>query len=358
MGEGGRFDVVVAGGGMTGGMLAAALAHAGDLSVCVLERERPEPFEPGSDPEHDIRVTALSIATERMFRRVGAWEGVASRRACPYRRMVVWDGEAGPESGLSSRWRTRFDAAEIDADALGHIVENRVVQLALLERLERAPTVTLRCPARLESFRVDADRVAVTLEGGETLETRLLVGADGASSAVRTLAGIAHERTPYEQHALVATVRTVLPQQDVTWQRFVPSGPQAFLPLSGPHASMVWYHDADEVGRLRALDDAAFAREMEAAFPAELGGIERVVERASFPIAKAHASAYVADRVALIGDAAHTPSTRSPGRVSTSACSTPRRSPRCSPTRPRAVATSAASGPSPATSAGGAARTR
>ena len=104
----------------------------------------------------------------------------------------------------------------------------------------------------------------------------------------------------------MATVETELPQQSITWQRFVPSGPQAFLPLAGPHASLVWYHDAAEVARLNALDETAFARETEAAFPAELGGIRRVVERASFPIARAHAARYVDERVALIGDAAHT----------------------------------------------------
>ena len=335
MTEAQRFDVVIAGGGMTGAMLAAALAERSTLTVCVLERERPEPFEPGSDPEYDIRVSALSVATQRLFENVGAWEAVRARRLCPYRRMMVWDGEAGEGAndgaageevgrrgrggtGRASRFaspRTRFDADGIGADALGHIVENRVVQLALLERLERAGNVTLRCPERLESFRPATTRsggadgeplVEIALESGERLETRLLVGADGAGSAVRRLAGITHRRSPYDQHALVATVETVLPQQDITWQRFVPSGPQALLPLAGHRASMVWYHDGEEIARLNALDDDAFAREMEDAFPEELGGIRRVLERAGFPIAKAHAAAYVADRVALIGDAAHT----------------------------------------------------
>ena len=334
MAEAQRFDVVIAGGGMTGGMLAAALAERGALSVCVLERERPEPFEPGSSPEYDIRVSALSIATKRLFENVGAWEAVRSRRLCPYRHMMVWDGEAGEGEARHRSPRTRFDATAIEAEALGYIVENRVVQLALLERLERADKVTLRCPERLASFRrAGADAapgpasgatpgsasgtapsaasgtvppVEVVLESGERLETRVLVGADGAGSAVRRLAGIAHERSAYDQHALVATIETELPQQDITWQRFVPSGPQAFLPLAGHRASMVWYHEAEEIARLNALDDEAFAREMEAAFPAELGGIRSVVERASFPIAKAHAAGYVAERVALIGDAAHT----------------------------------------------------
>lgn len=328
-----RFDVIVAGGGMTGGLLAAALGVDSSLEICVLESREPAPFEPGSTPEYAIRVSALSIATERMFRRVGAWQGVLERRACPYRSMRVWSDDdtrrragkgrgkgsgedSGEDSGRSRRKDsgtdsgkgsgTVFDAADIDAEALGHIVENRVVQLALLERLAELPNVTVKCPARLESCQVRQGATRVTLDDGEVLHTRLLVGADGASSAVRELAGFTHVKEPYEQHALVATVATRLPQQSITWQHFVPSGPQAFLPLCGAHASMVWYHEPDEIARLKALDDDAFAREMEATFPTELGGIERVIERASFPIARAHADQYVAEGIALIGDAAHT----------------------------------------------------
>lgn len=302
------YDVVVAGGGMVGSLLAAALAGRPDLKVCVLEAEPPEPFAAGSDPDYDIRVSALSIASQRMFEHVDAWRGIAERRACAFDEMLVWDVDRG---------RTRFDAADIGAEALGHIVENRVIQLALLERLERAPNVTLRCPAVLESFREtqghrDGYRggttggIDVRLASGEILQTALLVGADGAPSTVRRLAGIESDRSPYDQRALVATIDTALPQQHITWQRFTPTGPQAFLPLVGQRASMVWYHSDDEIERLSALDDAAFIEAMEAAFPPELGRVIRVRQRASFPIAKSHAKTYLGRRVALIGDAAHT----------------------------------------------------
>ena len=290
------FDVVIAGGGMVGGLLAAALAQC-DLAVCVLERDRPAPFAPGSDPDYDLRVSALSVASERMLRRVGAWQGIAARRACPFSDMAVWDGE--------NEGRTDFHADVIGVPALGHIVENRVIQLALLEVLDAADNVTLLCPAQLQRFGHRPDGVALTLESGEILSTRLLVGADGARSLVREASGIAMPISHYPQHALVASIRTCLPQQSTTWQRFMPTGPQAFLPLCGNRASMVWYHDAEEVGRLRALDDNAFAIAMENAFPAELGGVEQVLARGSFPIARAHAAAYVDERIALIGDAAH-----------------------------------------------------
>ncbi len=295
---------------MVGSMLAAALAEGSvvglpgenankpPLNVCVLEGVRPETFEPGSDPDYDIRVSALSNATQHMFENVGAWQGVIDRRACVYREMAVWDGEAAG--------RTHFDAGDIGASELGHIVENRVVQLALLDRLEAAANITLKCPARLATYRTTGDSSVVTLESGEQLTAHLLVGADGARSTVRKIAGIEVDSSRYPQHALVASIKTTLPQQAITWQRFQPTGPQAFLPLCGSRASMVWYHTEEEVERLLALDVEAFSVAMCDAFPAELGGIESVSARSSFPLVKAHAARYVDERIALIGDAAHT----------------------------------------------------
>lgn len=303
-----HFDVIVAGGGMVGGLLAAALgatSGAGTpLSVCVLEAARPEPFDAGGEPPHDIRVSAVSVASERLFRAVGAWEGVLSRRACPFRRMRVWDGEAN----ATHHRGTEFDAHEVGELALGHIVENRVLQLALLDCIEDLPSLSLRCPARLASFKRDPDtsRISVKLESGESLTAQLLVGADGARSTVRKQTGIAMPRSEYEQRAMVATVTTKLPQQDITWQRFVPTGPQAMLPLSGQHASLVWYHNVEEIERLSSLDETTFIGELHAAFPSELGVITGVHQRASFPIAKALAERYVDERIALVGDACHT----------------------------------------------------
>lgn len=293
------YDVVIVGGGMVGSMLAAALATQGALKIAVLEHQEPEPFVPGSSPAHDIRVSALSIATQRMLEKVGAWQGILDRRACPYRQMLVWDGETGG--------RTHFSARDIGAPELGHIVENRVLQVALLDVIRSADTVDYRCPVSLNSYQCNVEHISCELsEGQGVITTRLLVGADGARSTVRTLAGIDMDRSPYPHHALVATVATEIAQQDITWQRFKPTGPQAMLPLTGHHASMVWYHTAEEVQRLMALGDAEFIAALQTAFPAELGGIRAVMERSSFPIMKAHAHHYVAERVALIGDAAHT----------------------------------------------------
>jgi len=293
-----RYDVVIIGGGMVGSMLAALLAQHSELKVAVLEQRSPEPFPVGSSPAYDIRVSALSIATQNMLKSVGAWQGIVDRRACVYRQMLVWDGE---ESGS-----THFRAGDIGKEALGHIVENRVLQLALLECLHQHDNVDVICPAHVQNFQHSGDQMTLDVSDGSTIAARLLVGADGARSSVRKLAGIDMPQDAYEHHALVATVTTDSLQQDITWQRFMPTGPQAFLPLCGSQASMVWYHNADEVGRLKSLDDQAFMNEMMAAFPERLGNITSVSNRGSFPIFKAHASSYIGERLALVGDAAHT----------------------------------------------------
>lgn len=303
-----HYDVIVAGGGMVGGLLAAALASVNTrnepLSVCVLEASPPPDFAATAPPSYSIRVSAVSVASQRLFEAVGAWQGVIDRRACPFRRMRVWDGEA--DTAETEHRGVDFDAHEIDVPVLGHIVENLVLQNALLDRLQALPRVDVRCPARLDRYQHDGDRVLVELDDGDRVSASLLVGADGARSRVRELAGIDMPREEYEQHAMVATVETALPQQDITWQRFMPTGPQAMLPLLGRQASLVWYHSREEVERLIALDEQTFVSELENAFPPVLGRIEAVQERASFPIAKAHANTYLAERVALVGDACHT----------------------------------------------------
>ncbi len=293
------YDVMIVGGGMVGSMLAAALAAGSSLKVAVLEHQEPEPFVPGTQPPYDVRVSALSIATQRMLENVGAWQGILDRRACPFRQMRVWDGEADGS--------THFKAGDIGAPELGHIVENRVLQLALLDNIKSAPTVDYLCPASLVDYRVSDGKVVCELSGERaSVSTRLLVGADGARSTVRELAGIEIERSSYPHHALVATVETELAQQDITWQRFQPTGPEAMLPLCGHRASLVWYHDEEHVRHLGSLSDEDFIEALQSSFPVELGGIKQVLERGSFPIVKAHALHYVAERVALVGDAAHT----------------------------------------------------
>ncbi|MBX2882986.1 MAG: UbiH/UbiF/VisC/COQ6 family ubiquinone biosynthesis hydroxylase [Granulosicoccus sp.] len=299
-----EYDVVIVGGGMVGNMLAAALLSTTELRVAVLEQQPSNAFVPGSNPDYDLRVSAVSIATQRMLENVGAWQKVISRRACPYREMLVWDGEKGGQ--------TLFNSDEVGASALGHIVENRVLQLALLDQINISAMVDHFCPVRLLSMHTLTDRVVCVVDASEQggsasmkLSAKLLVAADGANSKVRELAGISYQRDAYPQHALVATVETALPQQQITWQRFMPTGPQAFLPLCGSRASLVWYHDEEEISRLAALNNNELQHAIQSAFPERLGDIRRLLDHGSFPISKAQANRYIDRRVVLIGDAAH-----------------------------------------------------
>ncbi len=290
-----RYDVVIVGGGMVGATIACALADS-DLSVAVLELARPPAF--ASEQPHDLRVSALSLASETILRHVGAWDGIASRRLCPYRRMRVWEAD-------DQRAATEFDAARISQPYLGHIVENRVVQLALLERLEQIANIDFICPAQITAIDYSPGASLVQLEDGRELVGRLLIAADGGQSRVRDAVGIGVHKWDYDQYALVASVETAYEQQDITWQQFTPTGPLAFLPLSGCNASLVWYNTPNEVRRLMDLPEHRFMAELEATFPERLGRIERLLERGFFPLRRQHAQQYVAEGVALAGDAAH-----------------------------------------------------
>ena len=289
------YDVVIVGGGMVGSALAAALGSSG-LSVAVIESRLPQEICP--DEEHDLRVSALSVASERILKAIGAWEGIKQRRCCPYRRMKVW--EFSEESAA-----TLFDSQQINYDHLGYIVENRVIQLALLDSLRNLDNIELITPAVTKNIDFSPGSTLIELDNGRQLVARLLVAADGGYSKVRKSVGMGVHGWDYEQHALVASVITHYPQQDITWQQFTPTGPLAFLPLTGNRASLVWYNTPSEIKRLNALDDQAFMSELVATFPDTLGQIESLLERGSFPLRRQHAQAYVKEGVALIGDAAH-----------------------------------------------------
>ncbi|WP_216595322.1 FAD-dependent monooxygenase, partial [Chromobacterium subtsugae] len=229
--------------------------------------------------------------------RLGQGAGDARRALPPH---------AGVGGGGEENRAALFDAAEADVEQLGHIVENRVAQLAATAALRDKGDVDYRCPAAVSGIVYRPQATQLTLSDGSQLQARLVVAADGARSLVREAAGIGVTGWDYPMHALVLACRTDGGQQDITWQRFTPDGPQAFLPLCGDAASLVWYHRPEEVKRLLALPEAELIAAVAQAFPRKLPGIVRIAARGSFPLTRRHAQRYVRDGVALAGDAAHT----------------------------------------------------
>jgi 2-octaprenylphenol hydroxylase len=292
-------DLIIVGAGMVGSALALALREqgleillidGGPLSVTPFDKSAA--FEP--------RVSALSVASQRVLERLGVWDGVVARRSSPYRDMQVWDG--------SGTGQIHFSAASVHAEVLGHIVENRVVQDALLERLHDSD-IGLLANGRLEQMRRSGDGWLLTLLDGRQLRAPLLVAADGANSAVRRLAGCATREWDYLHHAIVTSVRCARPHQATAWQRFTDDGPLAFLPLDGPAGehwcSIVWSITPAEAERVMALDDAAFCAALGKAFEWRLGEVLHADRRLCIPLRQRHAKRYVEDGLALIGDAAH-----------------------------------------------------
>ncbi|WP_280326519.1 2-octaprenyl-3-methyl-6-methoxy-1,4-benzoquinol hydroxylase [Pseudomonas sp. BN102] len=294
-----RADLIIVGAGMVGSALALALKDSG-LDILLIDGsplsvkpfDAQAPFEP--------RVSALSAASQRILERLGAWSGVTARRSSPYGEMQVWDG--------SGTGQIHFSATSVHAEVLGHIVENRVIQDALLEPLHDSG-IGLLPGARLERLRRSGDDWLLTLVDGRELRTPLVVAADGANSAVRRLAGCATREWNYLHHAIVTSVRCAEPHQRTAWQRFTDDGPLAFLPLErdGEHwCSIVWSATPLEAERLMALDDAAFCNELGRAFEWRLGDVLGADPRLCIPLRQRHAKRYVEEGLVLIGDAAHT----------------------------------------------------
>jgi 2-octaprenylphenol hydroxylase len=287
-----RYDVLIAGGGMVGGTLACALGESG-LTVGVIEPQVTVPEPQG----YDLRVSAITLASQTVFENIGVWAGIRARRLAPVEAMRIW------ENGSV----LNFDSADIGEACLAWIIENRVIVAALAERLAELPNVQVLAPARLEAANISEEQVVATLEDGRTLSAAVLVGADGAESRVRREAAISWTRHDLGQSAIVATVRTERPHARTAYQHFLATGPLAFLPLDDPqHVSIVWSADSARSGGLMALDAAGFNLALQSAFGDILGGVQLASQRAAIPLGLGFAREYTAPRVALIGDAAHT----------------------------------------------------
>ena len=294
------FDVIVVGGGPVGAcagtLLARGTSRAAGLSVALLEPRRPTTAP--VDTRGDLRVVALSRASERLLTRAGAWTQIPRERCHPYERMRIWHQSVSPDSDAV----LVFDAADVGEPNLGYIAESRALQTALLAAFAEAGGHIETAP--LSALAIGEEGVQVSTPHG-TLPARLVVGADGAQSALRAAAGLTVELRAYGQTAIVANVSTAKLHESTAWQRFMHDGTLAFLPLADGTSSIVWSADDARAANLVSLSDADFAGELDRASDLALGETRLLSARLSFPLMGLAAQRYVAQRVALIGDAAH-----------------------------------------------------
>jgi len=303
MGNSRDFDIVIVGGGAVGSAAASLLAKITKstnkpLKIALIESQLPPVFDPN---QVDPRVAALTEKTRLMFDQVGIWSKIVDKRACAYKAMNVWDAEG--------TGRITFDCQQVQQPNLGHIVENSALVSTLIEHIQQQPNIELFCPANIADYQLQEDGITLTLDNEITLSGQLLIAADGANSAVREQFQFATKQWDYGQHAIVTTITTKNPNQLTAWQRFMPTGPLAFLPLNtigdAYCCSIVWSQDTEEAERLMALDDKEFCQQLSRASEHCLGEVLKTEKRYLIPLRQSHATDYVMPRVALIGDAAH-----------------------------------------------------
>jgi 2-polyprenylphenol 6-hydroxylase len=295
------FDVLIVGAGVIGTTMASLLVARGlvtrDRVAVIADRLSPPAAVP--DTDWDLRVFALSRASQRLLTLCGTWGALRTQKRCAYQRMCVWDARGAP-GGPGS---LTFDSAELGEPNLGFIVESRELQTQSLRSAAAAGVVFIE--AGIDELVLGDAGVRIRLTDGRDLGGRLLIAADGTESRTRALLGIDTAGHAYSQDALVAHVRTATPHGSTAWQRFLPTGPLAFLPLPDGRSSIVWSTARAEATRLRSLDAVSFGEELTRASGGVLGACELTTPIASFPLKLQYALDYVRPRAVLLGDAAH-----------------------------------------------------
>ncbi len=292
-------DVLIVGAGIAGLSLAIALSKSGLNLVVIDGADRPEPATEGvALNDWDLRVSALTPASIRFLDALGVWQRVPSERTAPFETMCVWDADG--------TGRIAFNAEDVAAPYLGHIVENRQTVRALIDCAGACSRVELRWQSALESMSRTPDGWCIRCADGQQLSAQLVVAADGARSKVRQLAALPTRDWDYQQSAIVGTVALSSPHQETCWQAFLTSGPLALLPLPDPaKVALVWSLDEEEHAEIAALSDTAFIQALNTALGPLAPHAEAVGTRVSFPLKQSHAIDYIDEALVLVADAAH-----------------------------------------------------
>ncbi|MEJ2534549.1 MAG: UbiH/UbiF/VisC/COQ6 family ubiquinone biosynthesis hydroxylase [Gammaproteobacteria bacterium] len=291
-----KSDLVVVGGGMVGLAAACLLARSG-FSVALVEAAPPEPVERDPQADYALRVSALSPGSAAILDQCGAWADIEAGRSCPYQRMTVEDRDADAA--------VEFEAPAFGLERLGTIVENDLVRDALWRSAMSEQRIQRFCPARVEHVEQDREAARVRLEDGRELQAELLLACDGGRSPLRAAVGARSQTWEYNQCGLVCTVRKSLPNPGTAWQRFLPGGPLAFLPLEDGRSSIVWTLPTEDAQRLLEVSDETFTAALRDASEGWLGAVEAVGPRAAFPLSMRISDRFRAGRTVLLGDAAH-----------------------------------------------------
>ncbi len=291
-----QYDIIILGSGMVGSALACALAKT-DLRIALLDKQKPSLDWPMDG--YDLRVSAITFASQKILDHIGAWSGIIKRRATPFSQMQVWD--ATGDGSIT------FSAEDSGAPYLGHIVENRVTQGALFDCFTQHNNIDYLQPVTAISVTSDEKKVELCLDNGDKLQAKLIVGADGAQSWLRGQTNIQVSIKDYQQKGLVTTVKTENHHKHTARQRFLPTGPLAFLPLPDGQCSIVWSTRPEEADRMVKMDETLFMETLEKALgQSDLGQIKSIGVRDAFPLKKSHVDRYCDQRLVLVGDAAHT----------------------------------------------------
>lgn len=299
-------DLLIAGAGMTGIALALALADQG-FSVELVDPQTVDCEKLNAtiantlDDLPGARVSALTLASEQLLRKLGVWDALMNTRVEPYTRMFVWDGETRGEIG--------FDAADLHEPYLGHIVENKLIQAILLQRAVEHGNIRLSFGTRIKSVELSQTSQQIVLDDGTERHCALLIAADGAQSPTRRMVGLGTHEWDYGQHAVVATLELNESHQHCCWQRFTEDGPLALLPLKSEEnrlVSLVWSTSPEHAQALVGMNSLDLAGAITRASDRVLGDIAEVHFAQSVPLRQRHAQNYVKTGVALVGDAAHT----------------------------------------------------